>query len=71
MFDIFKKQKEEDKRMLIFKPQPNATPDEVMEVLNLVVFSQSPWKSKEALFSIYESLSPQAKRHLYYKDGDK
>lgn len=57
----------EDKRMLCYVPQPNATADELAEVLKLVIFTQQPYKSKEGLFSIYDGLSENAKRHFTIK----
>jgi hypothetical protein len=51
---------------LIYLPQPNATPDEVMQVLKIFTFSTLPpeLKTTDRLFEIYKSLPDNAKRHF-------
>jgi hypothetical protein len=59
-------------KQLIYSPQPNATPDEVMQVLRVFTHSSLPpnLKTNKALFSIYEALPPEAKRHFKIKDNE-
>lgn len=51
---------------LVYSPQPNATPDEVMQVLRLFAYTTYPpkIKSKAGMFEIYNSLPDNAKRHF-------
>ena len=55
-----------DNRILIFDPQPNATPDQVMDVLKLFVFQSYPpeLRTKEKLFEAYKALPRDAQRHF-------
>jgi hypothetical protein len=54
------------KSELVYSPQPNATPDEVMQVLRLFAYTTYPpdRKSKAGMFDIYASLPDNAKRHF-------
>lgn len=51
---------------IIYSPQPNATPDEVMEVLKVftIVTLPEPLKSHDLLMKTYKSLSSNAQRHF-------
>lgn len=51
---------------LIYAPQPNATPDEVMEVLKVFTIVTLPdhLKSHAMLMEIYKSLPINAQRHF-------
>jgi hypothetical protein len=55
---------------LIYAPQPNATPDEIMQVLKLFAYTTYPpeHKSSETLFKIYDSMSIGAQRHFRIKE---
>lgn len=55
-----------DNRILIFEPQPNASPDEVMQVLRMFVFQSYPpeLRTKEKMLSLFDQLPPDAKRHF-------
>jgi len=57
---------EQNNKTLVFSPQPGATLDEVMEILNFLFFqTYSPeLKTRENLMASYEKLSPTAKRHF-------
>lgn len=56
-------------RILIFEPKPGATPDEIMEVLKLVVFQSYPpeLKTRDTMLGLFDQLSPSAKRHFEVK----
>ena len=58
------------RRELIYSPQPNATPDEVMQVLKLFAYTTHPpsVKSHEGMFAIFDTLPPEAKRHFKVKE---
>lgn len=58
-----------DNRILIFDPKPNASPDDVMEVLKLFTFQTYPekLKTRENMMVIFDQLSPSAKRHFEVK----
>ena len=53
-------------RKLIYEPQPNATPDEAMQVLKVFTIATYPpeYKSTDLMLQIYDDLSPEAKRHF-------
>jgi len=51
-------------KQLIFSPQPNATPDEVMQVLKVIIIPLSPYTTQDLLMETYEALPPEAKRHF-------
>lgn len=53
-------------KRLIFSPQPNATPDEIMEVLKLFAFMSYPVeiKTEANMILLYNQLSEGAKRHF-------
>jgi len=53
-------------KILIYAPQPNATPDEIMQVLKLVMFQSYPtmYKTQERLESLYNHLPEGARRHF-------
>jgi hypothetical protein len=55
---------------LIYSPQPNATPDEILQILKIFAYTTYPpsRKSNEGLFVVYESLPPEAKRHFKIKE---
>jgi hypothetical protein len=55
-----------DNRILIFEPQPNATPDEVMQVLRMFVFQSYPpeLRTKEKMLTLFDELPTEAKRHF-------
>lgn len=57
---------------LIYSPQPNATPDEVMQVLKLFAYTTYPpsHKSQDGMFAIYDTLPPEAKRHFKVKETE-
>ena len=61
------------KHRLIYSPQPNATPDEVLQVLKVFTHGTlpEPLRTNETLFEIYESLPENAKRHFKVKDISK
>ena len=56
----------QDNRILIFSPQPNATADEVMQVLAMFAFQTYPpeLKTKENMLAIFDKLPQSAKRHF-------
>lgn len=58
------------KRPLIYSPQPNATPDEVLQVLKVFTFASLPqsMQTNDVLHGIYDSLPPEAKRHFKVKE---
>ena len=51
---------------LIYAPQPNATPDEVLQVLKVFSVQTLPesLRNGESLMSIYNTLPPEAQRHF-------
>lgn len=49
---------------LIFSPQDNATPDEIMQVLKVFTVPSMPNANNELLLGVYETLPPEAKRHF-------
>lgn len=55
-----------DKRILIYEPQPNATPDEAMQVLSMFVFQTYPpeLRTRENMMALFDQLPPSAKRHF-------
>jgi len=55
---------------LIYAPQPNATADEVMQVLKLFAYTTylPTRKSHEGMMKVYETLPPEAKRHFKVKE---
>lgn len=58
------------KQQLIYAPQPNATPDEVLQVLKVFTYGTLPTylKTDDVLFSIYNALPDNAKRHFKIKE---
>lgn len=59
-----------NEKKLVYSPQPDATPDEVLEVLKVftVATLPEPLKTTETLFGVYKSLSPKAQRHFKLMD---
>lgn len=57
-------------KILIYSPQPNATPDEIMQVLKLVMFQFYPITSKtpERMEALYNHLPDEAKRHFLLQE---
>jgi hypothetical protein len=57
-------------QVLVFSPQPNATADEVMEVLKLVMFQSYPaeLRTEENLTALYNKLPTNVQRHFQVKD---
>ncbi len=57
-------------QVLIFSPQPNATADEVMEVLKLVMFQTYPaeLRTEENLTTLFNKLPANVQRHFQVKD---
>ena len=55
--------------ILIYSPQPNATPDEIMHVLKMVFFQSYPplYKTQERLEYMYNNLPEGAKRHFKWE----
>jgi hypothetical protein len=55
-----------DNRILIFDPKPNATADEVMEIMKLSMFQTYPpeLRTRENMLDIFDNLSDKAKRHF-------
>jgi len=55
-----------DTRIIIFDPQSGATPDEVMQVLRMFVFSTYPpeLRTRENMLATFDSLPGTAKRHF-------
>lgn len=53
-------------RHLVYDPKPNATPDEVLQVLKVFTLPSYPkqLQTTERLFKIYDELPPEAKRHF-------
>lgn len=58
--------KPKDRRILIFKPVPGATPDEVMQVLRMFVFQSYPpeLRTRENMLFLFDQLPDSAKRHF-------
>jgi len=54
------------KTALIYSPQPNATPDEIMQVLKVFTVATLPGniKTEKTLLGVYNSLPRSAKRHF-------
>lgn len=59
-------------KALVFSPQPNATIDDVMQVLKLVFFQTYPpeIRTSENMMVLYGKLPASAKRHFQLKDTD-
>jgi hypothetical protein len=57
-------------QLLIFAPQPNATSDEVMQILKLVLFQLYPeeLRTQEQLTKLYNELPESAKRHFQIRN---
>lgn len=53
---------------LIYSPQPNATPDEIMQVLKVFTVYTLPNVDERTVMTVYDSLSPEAKRHFTIKE---
>ena len=55
-----------DNRILIFEPKPGATPDEVMQVLRMFVFSTYPpeLRTRANMLALFDTLPEYAKRHF-------
>ena len=66
---------------LIYSPQSNATPDEVLQVLKVFTVCTLPpsysWMDKnenrecrrgDLMFQVYDTLPPEAKRHFKVKE---
>lgn len=51
-------------KKLIFSPQDNATPDEIMQVLKVFTVPSMPNANNELLIGVYNTLPPEAKRHF-------
>jgi hypothetical protein len=53
-------------QILIFSPKPNATPDEIMEILKFLFFQTYPpeLRTRENMLGVYNQLSEGAKRHF-------
>jgi hypothetical protein len=51
---------------LIYAPQPNATPDEVLQVLKVFSVHTLPdnLRNGETLMTVYSTLPPDAQRHF-------
>lgn len=61
-------------KRLIYIPQPDITLYELAQVLKVFTYGTLPMqlKTDEILFKIYDTLTPQAKRHFRVDDlGDK
>jgi hypothetical protein len=58
------------KRHLIYAPQPNATPDEVLQVLKVFTVGTlpEPMRTEQMMLGVYESLPENAKRHFKIKE---
>lgn len=53
------------KKQYIYTPQPNATPDEVLQVLKMFTVSSMHPAIRSDLYSqVYDSLPENAKRHF-------
>lgn len=57
-------------KTLIYTPQENATPDEVMQVLKVFTVATLPdgIRTSEAMFQVYDSLPKTAQRHFKIHD---
>jgi hypothetical protein len=57
-------------RSLVFNPQPNATPDEIMQVLKVFTLHTAPpeLRTTENLFKIFDSIPTAAQRHFTVKE---
>lgn len=58
------------RKSLIYSPQPNATPDEVMEVLKVFTYTTLPpnLRTMNGLEKVYNMLPDNAKRHFKLKE---
>ncbi len=58
------------KRHIIYAPQPNATADEVMQVLKIFTVTSLPdtIDKEKVMFSLYDTLPDSAKRHFKIKE---
>jgi hypothetical protein len=56
---------------LIYSPQPNATPDEVLQVLKMFTVTTLPenLRTEANTLAVYESLPENAKRHFQVKEA--
>ena len=56
-------------QVLIFSPQPNATIDDVMQILKLFAFQTYPpeLRTRENLTKLYNELPDGTKRHFQVK----
>ena len=60
------------KRHYIYTPQPDATPDEVLQVLKMfTVMSLPPALQEDMYQSVYEKLPENAKRHFKVQETTK
>lgn len=57
-------------RHLIYSPMPNATPDEVMQVLKVFTVGTLPDSvdKERVMFDVYNTLPDTAKRHFKIKE---
>lgn len=53
-------------KTIIYSPQTNASPDEIMQVLKVFTIATLPehMKTESMLFGVYNSLPDNAKRHF-------
>jgi hypothetical protein len=58
------------KKQLIYSPQPDATPDEVLQVLKVFTLGTLPdyLRTEDMMFGVYNSLPDNAKRHFKIKE---
>lgn len=57
------------KQHFIYNPQPNATPDEVLQVLKMfTVMSMRPMFQEKMYQKVYDKLPENAKRHFKIKE---
>lgn len=51
---------------MVYSPQPNATPDEVMQVLKVFTVASLPdtVDKEQVMLNVYETLPDTAKRHF-------
>jgi hypothetical protein len=54
------------KNALVYEPQPNPTPEEVMEVLKVFTVATMPpeYRTHDFMMGIYKSLPLNAQRHF-------
>ena len=57
-------------QVLVFSPQPNATPDEVMQVMKLLMFQTylAELKTEDNLTALYNKLPDNVQRHFQVKN---